>query len=181
LPNPSLIPSPNPVQRELCRLRFGRSADLAILSCKLCCVVSAPNQTGAYQLAPLGRAASGESHMCLQGSGPALETFYKTRSEIMWFHVEAICTAGPPSQRPWRNTYRRYRIACPSLRFATVTSGPSVCVKPFRIGGTMHPLLTRQLEPSSASNAIHAPSSVQCKSQVGVAVRDSIPALATAS
>lgn len=106
--------------------------------------------------------------MCLQGSGPALETFYKTRSEIMWFHVEAICTAGPPSQRPWRDTYRRYRIACPSLRSATVASGPSVCVKAFRIGGTMHPLLTRQLEPSSASNAIRAPSSLQCKSHAGV-------------
>lgn len=45
-PNPSLIPSPspNPVQRELCRLRFGQCADLAILFLRKLCSCVPPNQ-----------------------------------------------------------------------------------------------------------------------------------------
>ncbi len=64
-PNYSLIPGPIPVHCEVCRLSLAKVLISQSSSCKLRCVVGAPNQMVATQLASLGPAAFGESHICL--------------------------------------------------------------------------------------------------------------------
>jgi hypothetical protein len=93
-PKRPLNPSPNPVPTR--RFAASETADRAILFGNLFRTLRAPITRPPRCLHSSGPVASGESQL----THPTLGT------TIFPLIVETICTAQPPSQRPWRNTYQ---------------------------------------------------------------------------